>query len=228
MKAKALFVFFGIFVGGAVLATLLINIGIVLASQRHIYTDINDIPPRTVVLVLGAQVIGTRLSPVLEDRVVGGIRLMENAKGETLLLSGHHEERYYNEVRAMKLYVLEHAPSIAHKDIFLDHSGFSTWESMYRAKNIFGVTDLIIVTQEFHINRAVSMARSLGIDAVGFAINQERFPRRTLLAWQFREYFARVRAAYSIVFRPKPRLLGDEIPISGDGRYSWEKKTNTL
>jgi len=207
---------------GTALATLLVNIGMVFAVRNHIYTDISEIPPRTAVLVLGAQVIGTRLSPVLQDRVEGGIRLMESRQGQKLLLSGDHGQKYYNEVGAMRLHVLANAPFIPHEDIFLDHAGFSTWDSMFRARDVFEVEDLIIVTQEFHISRAVAMARSLGLDAVGYALSQEHFSRRTVRFWQFREYFARVRAFFSIVFRPRPRFLGDTIPITGDGRASWD------
>jgi SanA protein len=121
----------------------------------------------------------------------------------------------------MRLYVLAQAEDISHEDIFMDHAGFSTWDSMNRARDVFEVKDLIVVTQEFHISRAVCMARSLGIDAVGFAINEDRFQGRTLSAWKTREYFARIKALYSIVFRVKPRFLGDKIPISGDGRSTW-------
>jgi len=212
-----------LFVAGVViLLTLVINIGIILAARKYIYTDINEIPPRTVVMVLGARVHGTRLSPVLEDRVIAGIRLMENQKGKKLLLSGDHGQKYYNEVYAMKRYVLTNAPTIQHEDIFMDHAGFSTWDSMYRARDVFEVRDLIIVTQEFHISRAVIMARSLGMDAVGYAVSQERFANSWQRSWRFREYFARVRAFFSIVFKPQPRFLGEVIPILGDGRASWD------
>ena len=222
MKRISIVKGFFVITGGMVLATLLINAGIILAAGKYVYTDINKIPPRTAVLVLGAQVHGTRLSPVLEDRVKAGIRLMENRKGKKLLLSGDHGQKYYNEVNAMRLYVLANAPAIQYEDIFMDHAGFSTWDSMFRARDVFEVRDLIVVTQEFHISRAVIMARSLGMDAVGYAVNQERFAGAWLRSWHFREYFARVRAFFSIVFKPKPRFLGDKIPISGDGRASWD------
>jgi len=208
--------------GGTALVTLLINMGMTFAVRNFVYTEISEIPPRTVALVLGAHVIGTRLSPVLQDRVEGGIRLMENRQGQKLLLSGDHGQKYYNEVEAMRLHVLANAPFIPHEDIFLDHAGFSTWDSMHRARDVFEVKDLIIVTQEFHISRAVAMARSLGLDAVGYALSQEHFSRRTVRFWQFREYFARVRAFFSIIFRPRPRFLGDAIPILGDGRVTWD------
>jgi SanA protein len=205
----------------AVLATLLINAGMILGSKQHVYTDINAIPERTAILILGSQIRGQRLSPVLQDRVDSGITLMEQSKGKKLLLSGDHGQRYYDEVNAMRLYVLANAPAIMEEDIFMDHAGFTTWDSMYRARDVFEVTDLIIVTQRFHISRAVCMARSLGLDAVGYGINQDRFKGRSLRSWRFREYLARVKAFYSILVKPKPRYLGDKIPILGDGRATW-------
>ncbi|MCL2472801.1 MAG: YdcF family protein, partial [Treponema sp.] len=179
------------------------------------------LPSRTVVMVLGSQIRGTKLSPVLQDRVVAGIDMMKNHKGKKLLLSGDHGERYYDEVNAMRLYVLANAPSIQEEDIFMDHAGFSTWDSMYRARDVFEVRDLLIVTQKFHISRAVCIARSLGLNAVGYSIDQDRFSGRSLRYWQFREYFARVKAFLSIMLKPKPRYLGDKIPITGDGRATW-------
>jgi len=205
----------------AVLATFFINTGMILGSRKHIYADINAIPQRTVILILGSQIRGQKLSPVLQDRVDSGITLMAQSKGKKLLLSGDHGQRYYDEVNAMRLYVLANAPDIREEDIFMDHAGFNTWDSMYRARDIFEVKDLIIVTQQFHISRAVCIARSLGLDAVGYGINQDRFKGRSLRSWQFREYFARIKAFFSIIFKPKPKYLGDKIPILGDGRATW-------
>ena len=213
--------FLVVLLGTALLATLIINIGIILAARKYVYTQISALPPRTVIMVLGSQIRRTKLSPVLQDRVEAGISLMSNHKGEKLLLSGDHGEMYYDEVNAMRLYVLANAPDIQEEDIFMDHAGFSTWDSMYRARDVFGVKDLLIVTQEFHISRAVCMARSLGLNAIGYSISQERFSGASLRGWQFREYFARVKAFFSIVFQPRPRYLGEKIPISGDGRATW-------
>ena len=202
-------------------ATVIINIGMIAAAGKYIYSDFAVVPSRTAVMVLGSQIRGKRLSPVLQDRVEAGIKLMENRRGRKLLLTGDHGQIYYDEVNAMRLYVLANAPGIQEEDIFMDHAGFSTWDSMYRARDVFEVKDLIIVTQKFHISRAVCMARSLGLDAVGYGIDQERFSGRSLSSWRFREYLARIKAFFSIVFKPKPRYLGDKIPITGDGRATW-------
>jgi SanA protein len=205
----------------ALALTLLINAGMITSVKKHVYTDIGELPPRTAVLILGSQTMGKKLSPVLQDRVDAGISLMENKKSKKILLSGDHGQRYYDEVNAMRLYVLANAPSIREEDIFMDHAGFNTWDSMYRARDVFEVKDLIIVTQQFHISRAVCIARSLGLDAVGYGINQERFRGSSLRHWRLREYLARIKALYSIMVKPKPRYLGDKIPISGDGRTTW-------
>jgi SanA protein len=121
----------------------------------------------------------------------------------------------------MRLYVLEHAPGIAEEDIFMDHAGFNTWDSLYRARDVFEVEELIIVTQDFHVSRAVCMAHSLGLNAVAYAQSQEKFPFRTKMSWEVREYFARVKAFLSIILKPLPAYLGDKIPITGDGRATW-------
>ena len=218
---KKALIIFSIIVGVAFVVTFIINIGIIVSARKYVYNDAGAIPPRTAIMVLGSQTRGTRLSPVLQDRVEAGIDLMQNKKGIKLLLSGDHGQRYYDEVNAMRLFVLANAPEIKEEDIFMDHAGFNTWDSMYRARDVFEVKDLLIVTQEFHISRAVCMARSLGLEAVGYGINQDRFSGRSLRSWQFREYFARVKAFISITFKPKPRYLGEKIPILGDGRATW-------
>jgi SanA protein len=215
--AKTFFIFLAAFV----FFSLAANFGIVLAGQQHIFTDIKNIPPRTAILVLGSQTRGTKLSRVLQDRVDAGINLMLNNRGQKLLLSGDHGQIYYDEVNAMRLYVLANAPFINEEDIFMDHAGFSTWDSVNRARDVFEVKDILIVTQQFHISRAVCMARSLGMDAVGYGINQDHFKGSYLRSWRFREYFARIKALYSIIAKPKPRYLGDKIPILGDGRATW-------
>ncbi|MCL2094423.1 MAG: YdcF family protein [Treponema sp.] len=219
IKKWALFLLVLFFLG--VLGTALINLGIIAAAGPHVYTRLEEIPPREAILVLGSQTHGNQLSPVLQDRVDAGILLVSGQRGAKILLSGDHGKEYYDEVHAMWLYVLAHGPEIPQEDIFLDQSGLSTWDSVYRAREVFEVQGMIIVTQGFHISRAVAMARSLGLDAVGYSLPQERFRGRSLRAWQTREYFARVKALYSIVFRPKPQGLEESYPISGDGRSSW-------
>jgi SanA protein len=203
------------------LGSLLINLGMIKTTEKYVYTAIDDIPGKTTVLVLGSQTRGTRLSRVLEDRVIGGIALIERGTGRKLLLSGDHGDRYYDEVNAMRLYVLANAGGIAEEDIFMDHAGFNTYDSMYRARDVFEVKDLVIVTQDFHVSRAVYIARNLGLDAVAYAQSQEKFAFSTRFRWEIREYLARLKAFVYILLKPGPRYLGERIPITGDGRKTW-------
>ena len=224
MKAfKAIFL--GIFLAGvyAALGCLAINLYMVKSTEPYIYRDIRELPGTTAVLVLGSQVWSpTTLSHVLEDRVKGGIAVIEAGKGKKLLLSGDHGASIYDEVNAMRLYVLKHSPSIPAQNIFMDHAGFNTYDSMYRARDVFQVDDVIIVTQDFHIARSVYIARRLGLNAVGYALPETRFGRRLKSRWYARETLARVKAWVSLVFHAKPKYLGAPVPITGDGRASWD------
>jgi SanA protein len=220
-RLRFIIIFLACLCGAAGLGSLIINIAMVKGTEQYVYRDIEAIPRKTAVLVLGSQIRAGAPSPVLRDRVEGGMELIRRGKGRKLLLSGDHGQRYYDEVNAMRLYVLRNAPDILEEDIFLDHAGFNTWDSMYRARDVFEVKDLLIVTQDFHISRAVAMARSLGLDAAGYSLNQDKFKGATLRYWNFREYFARVKAFLSITFKPLPKYLGDKIPITGDGRQTW-------
>ena len=212
-----------VFLLGAVgfLASVIINLVMVKSMEKYVYAEINQIPERATIMVLGAQIRGRTLSPILQDRVDGGIALLMAGTGQKLLLSGDHGDIYYDEVTAMRLYVLANAPDIPHEDIFMDHAGFSTWDSMYRARDVFEVDELVIVTQNFHISRAVCMARSLGINAIGYGLPEERFGKNNIQAWKTREYLARLKAFYSIIFNVKPKYLGEKFPIKGDGRATW-------
>ena len=205
-----------------VIACLIINITMVKSMEKYIYSEISEIPEMPVIMVLGAQIRGRTLSPILRDRVEGGIAAMRSGKGRKLLLTGDHGQVYYDEVTAMRLYVLANAPEIPHENIFLDHAGFNTWDSMYRARDVFEVDELLIVTQQFHISRAVCMARSLGINAVGYGLPDEKFGKASVQAWKTREFFARIKAVYSMFFNIQPKFLDEKFPVSGDGRVTWD------
>ena len=167
------------------------------------------------VLVLGAYVYpdGT-LSDMLEDRVKTGIELYKNGAAKKLLFSGDHGRKNYDEVNAMKAYALEQG--VPEEDIFLDHAGFSTYESVYRAGAVFEVKKVIIVTQKYHLYRALYAAERLGLEAVGVDGALRRYVGQD--RQDVREFLARNKDFLSCIFQPKPTYLGDPIPISGDGR----------
>lgn len=176
--------------------------------------DIAAAPEADAVLVLGAKVYadGTP-SPTLQDRLDAGYQLYLTGKVDKILVSGDHGQVDYDEVEVMKNYLLE--KGVPREDIFMDHAGFDTYDSMYRARDIFEVESVIISTQQFHISRAVYIARRLGLEAYGLPSSDREQGR---IYNNLRESLAKVKAFFDIeFFQREPRVLGDVIPISGDG-----------
>ena len=172
------------------------------------------------ILVLGSSVQpnGT-LNRVVRERVDTALTLYESGVSQRLLMSGDHGKVNYDEVNAMKQYCVDKGvnPDV----IFLDHAGFNTYDSIYRAKAIFGVQKMIIVSQEYHLSRAVYIANNLGIEAYGVAAEQEA---DTALITNLRESVARVKDYFSCAFHLEPTVLGEPIPISGSAKLSDDKE----
>jgi vancomycin permeability regulator SanA len=183
-------------------------------AKPFIINDVQDAPEAGAIMVLGAFVdSGGRPSLVLRDRLDYGYELYAQGRAAKIIVSGDHGQKEYNEVAAMRDYLIE--KGVPREDIFMDHAGFNTYDSMYRAKEIFGVESLLIATQEFHISRSVYIARKLGIDAYGYpSPDRSIFRMRT---FKLRESLARVKAVWDVLVERQPRFLGDAIPISGDG-----------
>lgn len=167
-------------------------------------------------------VLGAGLKPdgtpnhMLKDRLDKGIELYRLGVAPKILLSGDNGQQEYDEVNAMKEYVLnEGVPS---EDIFMDHAGFSTYESMYRARDIFLVKKAIIITQRYHQYRALYTARGLGIEGWGVISEPRTYSGQTYR--EVREILARDKDFLKVFFQPEPTYLGDTIPISGSGLAS--------
>ncbi len=169
-------------------------------------------PQCIMVLGAGLKSDGTP-SPMLKDRLDTGLFLYWSGAAPKLLLSGDHGKKYYDEVNAMKKYALE--AGVPAEDLFLDYAGFSTYESMYRAKAIFGVERMIIVTQEYHQYRSLFTARGFGIDAYGISSNQQIYSGQE--SRDFRELLARNKDFIQMLTKPEPTYLGPSIPIVGNG-----------
>lgn len=166
------------------------------------------------VLVLGCLVKqGGVPSDMLHDRLRRGIELYDLNAAPKLLMSGDHGREGYDEVAAMKQFAVENG--IPSSDVFMDHAGFSTYESIYRAKEVFKANKIIIVTQEYHLYRAIYIARQLGMDAYGVASDYRNYANQS--SRDLREILARVKDFASCIFLPDPTYLGDAIPISGNG-----------
>ena len=166
------------------------------------------------VLVLGAGVWeGGRPSPMLADRLERGVELFDAGASERLLMSGDHGREEYDEVNAMKRYALERG--VPSKCVFMDHAGFSTYESMVRAKEVFLAKKVVIVTQGFHLPRAVYIANALGLEAYGVAADLRPYAGQARN--EAREALARVKDFFYMLIQPPPTYLGEAIPVGGDG-----------
>lgn len=180
-------------------------------------TELTDVD---CILVLGASVYGTSPSPMLADRVQRGVDVYYALESNTkLLMSGDHGGEYYDEVNVMKNYAKDEG--VPSEDIFMDHAGFSTYDSMYRAKSVFGAKKVIIVTQRYHLYRAVYIARRLGLDAYGVAAEDIRYSGQTKR--DIREFLARGKDFVIGFIKPESTIDGGSIDLSGSGDVTNDK-----
>ena len=166
------------------------------------------------ILVLGCGVWddGTP-TDMLADRIKVGIRAYESGVSDRLLMSGDHSRKDYDEVNTMKAIAVE--SGIPADNVFCDHAGFSTYESMYRASDIFGADKIVIVTQSYHLPRAIYDAQKLGIEAYGISADE-----RTYMGQMYRdvrELLARAKDFVWCIVQPEPTFRGEKIPITANG-----------
>lgn len=188
---------------------------VVYRAQGNIVSNTSDLSPAQVAIVLGASVYESgRLSAILQDRVDTAIAIYREGLVRKILVSGDNSTLSYNEVVPVRAYLLEQG--IPPEDVFLDYAGFDTYDSMYRARAVFAVESAIVVTQSFHLYRAVYIAQALGITVQGVSTVHDTARARNYL----REVPANVKAVLNVVLRSKPTYLGEPIPITGDGRVT--------
>lgn len=196
-----------------------VNYKILSFASPYIYQNQNQVPVAQAVLVLGAKVkTNGSLSSILEDRAQTALELYQAKKVEKILVSGDHGTKTYDEVNALKKYFLE--KGVPATDLFLDHAGFDTYDSMYRARDIFHANSLIVVTQNFHLPRAVYIGKSLGENVLGLSADKHVYVGA--LRMEIREVLARVKAYFSVLLYLKPKFLGPAIPLTGDSAGSWD------
>lgn len=172
------------------------------------------------IIVLGCLVNDTSPSPMLSDRLTVGVQLYDSGAAPKLLMSGDHGQTDYDEVNAMKQFAIDR--NIPSEDIFMDHAGFSTYESMYRAAEIFKAKKVIIVTQEYHLYRAVYIAEQLGLEAYGVSSDLQGYLNQSM--YDFREVLARDKDFVQTIFMPEPTYLGEAVPIYGSGDDTNDKE----
>lgn len=176
------------------------------------------------ILVLGAGIADDGSpSRMLEDRLKKGIELYKSGASDKLLMSGDHGATQYDEVNVMKDYAIQ--AGVPSEDIFMDHAGFSTYESVYRAKEIFKAEKIIFVSQGYHLPRALYTAASFGIDARGVSSDTGKY---TLIKYyKLREFAARGKDFAMCILKPKPTYLGEEISVFGNGDVTNDKDNKT-
>ena len=198
-------------------------VGVVLAVDTYIRVstssrivdggDYSRLSKVDCILVLGAGVWGDKPSPILEDRLLESISAYESGVADKIIMTGDHGRKDYDEVNIMKEFVVSRG--IPSDNVFMDHAGFSTYESMYRAKEIFGVKKVVIVTQKYHLHRALYIAKQLGMDAYGVSADPRKYAGQ--LQREVREVLARNKDFVMCIFKPKPTYLGKAIFVSKNG-----------
>ena len=195
------------------LATLLVIAGVnlrVLSTGTPLIRPVAEIPRTQAILILGASVYRNgEMSAIYRDRAQTALELYNAGKAPIILVSGDNSTTEYDEVTPVKNFLTEHG--VPSSSVVLDYAGFDTYDSIYRARDIFGITSTVVVTQNFHLPRALYIANRLGIRAHG--VNADLREYRTIRYLHLREYGARVKAWWNVLIGSKPKFLGDKIPL---------------
>lgn len=195
-----------------------INFYIQQTTKEQIFTA-EQVPPGDYdcILILGCGILPNgEPTAMLNDRLLKGLELYEAEAAPKIIVSGDHGSVEYDEVNAMKSFLTD--KGVPSEDIFMDHAGFSTYESIYRARDIFEADEIIIVTQEYHLYRALYLAQSLDLQAVG--VSADLRPYRGQAYRELREIAARDKDFFYALIQPEPTFLGESIPVSGDGNQT--------
>lgn len=201
-----------------VIAATAVNVYVMSYASDYIL-DMDEVADHDFdcVMVLGAGLWDGEPSPMLKERLDFGLKVYDTGCTDRMLMSGDHGQEDYDEVNTMKAYAADHG--VPTDNIFMDHAGFSTYESMYRARDVFDVEKMVIVTQSYHLYRAVYDARKLGIDAYGVKAEKLKYSPMN----DVREAVARTKDFIWCIAQPEPTYLGEEIPISASGSLTDDK-----
>lgn len=167
-------------------------------------------------VILGAGVRDGEPTPMLKDRLLTGIELYKSGAVKKLIMSGDHGSEDYDEVNIMKSFAVDNG--VPDEDIFMDHAGFSTYETVYRAKEIFEADNIIIVSQKYHLYRAIYIAENLDVKAVGVSADRRTYSGQKMR--DLREILARDKDFFNCIIKPEPTYLGEKIPVSGNGNLT--------
>jgi len=209
------------------ISVLVINAVVKNAAKPYLINaeDAAELSDIDCIIVLGCHVKNNgEPSDMLTDRLKRGVELYYAGAAPKLLMSGDHGQHEYNEVDAMKKYALD--AEVPSEDIFMDHAGFSTYDSIYRAKEIFEAEKVIVVTQEYHLYRALYIAQKLGLEAYGVTADYRSYIGQTTR--EIREILARAKDFVYVLLKIEPTFLGETIPISGDGNITDDEASEEI
>lgn len=212
VKIKFLKVILSIFAIVTVAAAALFIVAqiIVLKSAEGKFFSVNNVPFETVVIVPGASVLRSgQPSDMLADRLLTALDLYKSGKVKRFLLSGDHGQTNYNEVEIMRDFLLERG--VLEEVIYLDHAGFDTFDTMIRAHEIFQLESAVVVTQKYHLSRALYLGQNIGLEVCGVPADRQDYLKMPYFL--AREYLARVKAVLDIWFHAQPKYLGEAITI---------------
>lgn len=190
------------------------------STSDLIYHTVNNLPKNEVGIIFGAGINGDQPSKYLKDRLDAGILLYKTHKIDKILLSGDNGRDEHDELTVMKTYCFNHGVDTS--KIFIDYAGFDTYSTMYRASHIFKIKKATLVSQEYHLSRAIYIGQKLGVKSIGFSANKGEY-----LGYQyvtFREYGSIFKSFFDVIRNREPRFLGNEININGVSNYSKEDK----
>lgn len=186
----------------SLMTVLLPNFYVRLIGSENIKSDLSAVKNTDYILVLGAGLKNGKPSDMLRDRLDTAIEIYNSGICKKILMSGDHTDKYYDEVSAMKNYAME--KGVKESDIFMDHAGISTYDSMYRAKKLFNAEKIIVVTQRYHIYRALYIAENLGIEAYG-SVTSPRLYKGAVYR-EIREILARDKDLLKCIFKPQSKI----------------------
>lgn len=205
------------------LSVLVINAVVTSTADDYMVTNFNQLPQVDAIIVLGAYVTPSGSpSLMLKDRLDAGLEVYQAGISNRIVVTGDHGTKEYDEVNGMREYL--QSQGIERDNIFMDHAGFNTYDSMYRARDVFLIKKAVIVTQEYHLYRAVYIARSLGIEAWGVSADKRDYVGQSY--YDIREVAARVKDFFQIsLFRTKPKFLGEPLPVWDNGSITDDGKS---
>lgn len=217
---KKYFKTFLFFVIIGLIAVFSLNSYVKSSTKKNIYYSIKKFPKNDVGIIFGAGINGDQPSKYLKDRLDAGIMLWKAKRINKILLSGDNGREEYDELTVMKNYCFNQGVDTT--KIFIDYAGFDTYSTMYRAKHIFKIKKATLISQEYHLNRAIYIGQKLGIKSVGYSANQGEY-----LGYNYvssREYLSTFKSFFDVLRNREPHFLGGEININGESNYSKEDK----